>query len=40
MPKKSKINFIADEHIQKSAEEMLKELLKWTASLQQLRNKK
>jgi NAD(P)H-dependent FMN reductase len=32
--------FNADEHIQKSAEEMLKELLKWTETLQQLRNKK
>lgn len=31
--------FIADEGIQKSAEVMLKELLKWTEALQQMRNK-
>lgn len=32
--------FNADEPIQKSAEEMLAELLKWTEALQQIRNKK
>jgi NAD(P)H-dependent FMN reductase len=31
--------FIADEGIQKSAEGMLKELLKWTEALHQMRNK-
>jgi len=30
--------FIADETIQKSAEEMLKELLKWTEALKPMRN--
>lgn len=33
-------NFKADEHIQKAAEAMLKELLKWTETLKQMRNKK
>jgi hypothetical protein len=32
--------FNADEHIQKSAEGMLKELLKWTEAMQIMRSKK